>query len=210
MNCIRKLNKIILIFTSSFINPPMKIYIKNMACDSCKTVVKGELKKLHLAYTRVELGEAEIKGSFTPEKKKKFNNAIKKSGLELLENKRGILIEKIKFIIHDIVRHSAKHPKVKFSVYLSEKLNYDYNYLSNLFSEIEVVTIEQYMISAKIERIKELIMFDDLTLTEISHRLHYSSVAHLSAQFKKITGLNPSHFKNLKKTRLLRKDLKEK
>lgn len=182
----------------------MKIYIKNMACDSCKTVVKTELKKLHIPYTKVELGEADISGSFPEEKKKKFNSAIKKSGLELLENKRGILIEKIKFIIHDIVTHPGHQPKVKFSVYLSEKLNYDYNYLSNLFSETQVTTIEQYMISVKIERIKELIMFDNLSLTEIAHRLHYSSVAHLSSQFKKYTGLNPSHFKKLKKTRAVR------
>lgn len=181
----------------------MKIYIKNMACESCKTVVKTELKKLHVPYTKVELGEAEIKGSFSEEKKKKFNDAIKKSGLELLESKRGILIEKIKFIIHDIV-HGKQHPKVKFSIYLSEKLDYDYNYLSKLFSETQVTTIEQYMIAVKVERIKELIMFDDLTLTEIAHRLNYSSVAHLSSQFKKFTGLNPSHFKRLKKTRASR------
>ncbi len=183
----------------------MKIYIKNMACDSCKTVVKTELKKLRVPYTRVELGEAEIKGTLSAEKKNKFNQAIKKSGLELLESKRGILIEKIKLLIHDLVTHPGKVPRVKVSVYLSEKLNYDYNYLSNLFSETEVVTIEQYMISVKVERIKELIMFDDLTLTEISHRLNYSSVAHLSAQFKKATGLNPSHFKRLKKMRSQRR-----
>lgn len=182
----------------------MKIYIKNMACESCKTVVETELKKLKIPFTRVAFGEAEIKGPLTVDKKKKLNNSIKKSGLELLENKKGVLIEKIKFIIHDVVRHASKYPKVKFSIYLSEKLNYDYNYLSNLFSEMEVSTIEQFMIAAKVECIKELIMFDDLSLTEISHRLHYSSVAHLSTQFKKMTGLNPSHFKKLKKTRLLR------
>ncbi|MES2678567.1 MAG: AraC family transcriptional regulator [Bacteroidota bacterium] len=184
----------------------MKIYIKNMACDSCKTVVKTELKKLRVPYTKVVLGEADIKGSMSEDKKKKFNSAIKKSGLELLESKRGILIEKIKLLIHDIVANSGKAPRVKFSVYLSEKLSYDYNYLSNLFSETEVITIEQYMISVKIERIKELILFDDITLTEIAHRLHYSSVAHLSAQFKKATGLNPSHFKKLKKMRTQRKN----
>jgi AraC-like DNA-binding protein len=179
----------------------MKLYIKNMACESCKTVVRDELRKLHLKYTRIEFGEAEIVENITDLQKEKLNNRLKKSGLELLENKNAILIEKIKINILEFIKHPKK---VKFSVYLSEKMNYDYKYLSNLFSAVQATTIEQYMIITKIEQAKELILFDDLTLTEISHRLRYTSVAHLSAQFKKVTGLTPSHYKALKKTRNLR------
>jgi AraC-like DNA-binding protein len=179
----------------------MRLYIKNMACESCKTVVRDELRKLHLKYTRIEFGEAEIVENITDLQKEKLNNRLKKSGLELLENKNAILIEKIKINILEFIKHPKK---VKFSVYLSEKMNYDYKYLSNLFSAVQATTIEQYMIITKIEQAKELILFDDLTLTEISHRLRYTSVAHLSAQFKKVTGLTPSHYKALKKTRNLR------
>ncbi len=172
-----------------------------MACDSCKTVVREELKKLHIKYIKVEFGEADIVGEITDLQKEKLNKALKKSGLELLENKSAILIEKIKINILEFI----KQPKrVKFSVFLSEKMNYDYKYLSNLFSAVQATTIEQYMIVAKIEQAKELILFDNLTLTEISHRLRYTSVAHLSAQFKKVTGLTPSHYKALKKTREMR------
>ena len=179
----------------------MKLYIRNMACDSCKTVVGDELRKLRIKYTKVDFGEADIISNITDIQKEKLNKGLKKSGLELLENKSAILIEKIKINILEFI----KHPKrVKFSVYLSEKMNYDYKYLSNLFSAVQATTIEQYMIVAKIEQAKEMILFDDLTLTEISHRLRYTSVAHLSSQFKKVTGLTPSHYKALKKTRDLR------
>ena len=179
----------------------MKIYIKNMACESCKTVVRTELEKLHISYTKVDYGEAEIKQNLSVEKKRKFNNAIKKSGLELQENKQGILTEKIKIIINELLENPENWPKVKFSVYLKEKLGYDYNYMSNLFSETQATTIEQYIIFKKAERIKELILFSDLSLTEISRKLRYNSVSHLSSQFKKATGLTPSHFKKLKKIR---------
>lgn len=172
-----------------------------MACDSCKTVVGDELRKLRVTYTKVDFGEADVIGTMTDLQKEKLNRGLKKSGLELLENKSAILIEKIKISILEFI----KHPKrVKFSVYLSEKMNYDYKYLSNLFSAVQATTIEQYMIVTKIEQAKEMILFDDLTLTEISHRLRYTSVAHLSSQFKKVTGLTPSHYMALKKTRDLR------
>ena len=177
-----------------------------MACESCKTVVKTELKKLYIQFTKVEYGEAEIKQKLSAEKKQKFNNAIKKSGLELQENKTGILTEKIKIIINELLENPENLPKVKFSVYLKEKLGYDYNYMSNLFSETQATTIEQYIIFKKAELIKEMILFTDLSLTEISHKLKYNSVSHLSSQFKKATGLTPSHFKKLKKSRNLRSD----
>jgi AraC-like DNA-binding protein len=172
-----------------------------MACESCKTVVGDELKKIHVKCIKVEFGEADIVGQITDVQKEKLNKGLKKSGLELLESKSAILIEKIKINILEFIKHPKK---IKFSIFLSEKMNYDYKYLSNLFSVVQATTIEQYMIVAKIEQAKEMILFEDLTLTEISHRLRYTSVAHLSSQFKKVTGLTPSHYKNLKKTRDLR------
>ena len=181
----------------------MKIYVKNMACESCKIVVKEALDELDIISVKIGLGEIETKGDITDEDKLKLNIKIKKAGLELLEKKNGLLIEKIRSIIVDHVYNTEDKPLVKFSVLLSEKLNHDYGYLSNFFSEIEASTIEQYLIALKIERTKELILFDELTLTEISHKLNYSSVAHLSNQFKKITGLTPTHFKNLKEKRRL-------
>ncbi len=184
----------------------MKLYIKNMACESCITVVKTELKKLNVAFTNVTYGEADIKQNLTVEKKQKFNNAIKKSGLEILENKQGILTEKIKILINELFEKPESWPKVKLSVYLKEKLGYDYNYMSNLFSETQATTIEQYIILKKAEKIKELILFSDLSLTDISHKLKYNNVSHMSSQFKKATGLTPSHFKKLKKLRDLRMD----
>lgn len=176
----------------------MKVYIKNMACESCKTVVKQELKKINISYSKIDFGEVDLNKAITAEQKQKLNTAIKKSGLELLENKNGILIEKIKINIQEFLNHPQK---VNFSIFLSEKMNYDYKYLSNLFSIVQATTIEQYIIITKVEKVKELLLFEDMSLTEISHRLQYSSVAHLSAQFKKINGLNPSHYKRLRKTR---------
>lgn len=178
----------------------MKLFIKNMACESCKIVVKEELEKLGLHPKKVELGEAEIKEKLSVEKEKKFNNAIKKAGLEVIHNKEGILLEKIKKEIIDYVYKDEKQPG-NFSRYLSKKLNYSYAYLSTFFSSMQATTIEQYMIALKIERAKELLLFNEHSLTEIAYMLNYSSVAHLSAQFKKVTGLSPSHFKKLKKAR---------
>lgn len=179
----------------------MKIYVKNMACESCKVVVKEALEELDITPVKVELGEIETKEEVSDEDKLKLNKKINKVGLELLEKKQGILVEKIRQAIIDYVHNSDEKPNVKFSALLSKKLNHSYSYLSNFFSEVEATTIEQYMISLKIERIKELLIFEEHTLSEIAYKLHYSSVAHLSAQFKKVTGLTPSHFKALKEKR---------
>ena len=172
-----------------------------MACESCKVVVKKALDELDIALVRIELGEIETKEDVTDIEKTKLNNKIKKVGLELLEKKQGVLIEKIRKVIIDYVYKSSEKPHIKFSVLLSEELNHNYTYLANFFSEVEATTIEQYIISLKIERIKELIILEDYTLSEIAYQMHYSSVAHLSNQFKKITGLTPSHFKALKDKR---------
>jgi AraC-like DNA-binding protein len=179
----------------------MKIYIKNMACESCKIVVKDALEELAISPVKVELGEVEIKEDISIDEKKKLNNKIKKAGLELLEKKQGVLIEKIRKVMIDYVYNSDEKPNIKFSVLLSKKLNHSYTYLANFFSEVEATTIEQFIIALKIERIKELIIFGEDTFSEIAHKLHYSSVAHLSNQFKKVTGLTPSHFKALKDKR---------
>jgi AraC-like DNA-binding protein len=179
----------------------MKLYIRNMACESCKIVVKDEIEKLGLHPKKVELGEADIKEKVSAEAQKKLNSAIKKAGLELIHNKEGILLEKIRKEIIDYVYHLDDKPAGNFSRLLSKKLNYSYSYLANFFSAMQASTIEQYIISLKIERAKEYILFKELTLSEIAYKLNYSSVAHLSSQFKKVTGLTPSHFKLLKKKR---------
>jgi AraC-like DNA-binding protein len=164
-------------------------------------VVKAELEKLGLHYRTVELGEAEIKDSISEEQRDQLDKALKKSGLELMDDKKSMLIEKIKNVIVELVHYSEEQPKINLSDFLSEKLNHDYTYLANLFSEVEGTTIEQFYIAHKIELVKELLVYDDLNLTEIAYKLHYSSVAHLSNQFKKITGLTPSHFKQLRHKR---------
>ncbi|MBK7442513.1 MAG: helix-turn-helix transcriptional regulator [Bacteroidetes bacterium] len=179
----------------------MKIYVKNMACESCKLVVKEALEELNIQPVKVELGEIETKEKVSDEDKIKLNKKINKVGLELLEKKQGILVEKIRQVIIDYVYNSDEKPNIKFSALLSKELNHSYTYLANFFSEVEATTIEQYMIALKIERIKELIIFGEHTLSEIAFMLHYSSVAHLSAQFKKVTGLTPTHFKKLKEKR---------
>lgn len=179
----------------------MIIYVKNMACESCKVVVKEALEELGISPVKVELGEIETKVDVTDDQKKKLGTKIKKVGLELLEKKQGVLIEKIRKVIIDYVYKSDDKPNLKFSVLLGNKLNLSYAYLANFFSEVEAITIEQYIINLKIERIKELIILEEHTFSEIADKLHYSSVAHLSNQFKKTTGLTPSHFKALKEKR---------
>lgn len=179
----------------------MKLYVRNMACLSCKVVVQEALEEMEIQLVKVELGEIETKEDLSNAEKQKLNDIIKKVGLELLETKQGAIIEKIRQVVIDYVYHTEEKIITNFSDYISKKLNYSYTYLANLFSEVEVNTIEQYVIAMKIERIKELIMFEELTLTEISYKLHYSSVSHLSTQFKKVTGLTPTHFKQLKKKR---------
>lgn len=181
----------------------MELYIKYMVSRRCKMMVKEELKKLGLHYVFVDLGMIEILEDITEEQREKLKKNLKKSGLELLDDKRQILIDKIKTVIIEMIHHSDEIPQVNYSDYISEKIGMDYTYLSNIFSEVKGITIQQFIISHKIEKAKELILYDELNLTEISQKLHYSSVAHLSNQFKKITGLTPSFFKQLKKKRMV-------
>lgn len=181
----------------------MKLYVKYMACESCKVVVREALKELEFTAIRVELGEIETKETLTDEDKAALNKKIKKAGLEILENKTGRLLEQIKQVMVAYVYHSDEKPIHSFSELISKELNYSYGYLANFFSEVEATTIEKYIIAMKIERVKELIMLEDASIKEISYLLHYSSAAHLSNQFKKITGLTPTHFKALKEKRRL-------
>lgn len=172
-----------------------------MVSNRCKMVVKEELKKLGLHFIVVDLGEVDVMENLTLSQREQLKEALHDSGLELMDDKRAVLIEKIKNAIVEMVHHSDELIKVNFSDYLSEKLNHDYTYLSNLFSEVQGTTIAQFIISHKVERIKELIIYDELNITEIANKMNYSSVAHLSNQFKKATGLTPSHFKQLKDRR---------
>ena len=167
----------------------------------CKMAVKEELKKLGLHYILVDLGEVDIMENINPDQREQIRVALRRSGLELMDDKKAVLIEKIKNTIIEMIHYKDDLLKVNFSDFISEKLHYDYTYLANLFSEIQGTTIEKFIISHKIERVKELIIYDELNLTEIAWNMHYSSVAHLSNQFKKITGLTPSHFKQLKTKR---------
>jgi AraC-like DNA-binding protein len=164
-------------------------------------IVKSELEKLGIHHLIVELGEVEILENINPEQRQELKTALSKTGLELMDDKKAILIEKIKGVIVEMIHYADEGPKINFSDYLAEKLNYDYTYLANLFSEVTGITIEHFIIAHKIERVKELLLYDELNLTEISYKLNYSSVAHLSNQFKKVTGLTPTFFKKLKRKR---------
>jgi len=163
--------------------------------------VKEELQNLGLNPVSVELGVVELQSDISDNQLELLAKNLNKGGLELLDDKKNILVEKIKSVIIEMVHHSDKSPKVNDSNYISEKLNYDYTYLSNTFSEVKGITIQQYIIMHKIERVKELLLYDELTLTEIAWKMNYSSVAHLSNQFKKVTGLAPTYFKELKQKR---------
>jgi AraC-like DNA-binding protein len=160
--------------------------------------VKEELRKLGVHFIVVDLGEVEIMENISSEQREQLKAALLVSGLQLIDDKRAILVDKIKSTIIEMVHHTDEMIKVNFSDFLSKKLTHDYTYLANLFSEVQGTTIEQFIISHKIERIKELIMYDELNITEIAWKMNYSSVAHLSNQFKKVTGLTPSHFKKLR------------
>lgn len=172
-----------------------------MVSTRCKIAVKEELKKLGLHFIVVDLGEVEIMETLNSQQQEALKAGLHLSGLELMDDKRAVLIEKIQNVITQMVHHSDEFPKSNYSDYISEKLNYDYTYLSNLFSEVKGITIQQFIIHHKIERAKELLCYEELNLTEISYKLRYSSVAHLSNQFKKITGLSPSEYKKLKDKR---------
>jgi AraC-like DNA-binding protein len=172
-----------------------------MVCIRCKMVVKSKLENLGLHYSYVELGEAEIMEDLSPEQLDRLRIALDKTGLELMDDKKSILVEKIKAVIIELVHYNEEQIKIILSDYLSEKLNHHYSHLANLFSEVKGITIEQFYLTHKIEKVKELLVYDELSLTEIAFRLNYSSVAHLSNHFKKMTGLTPSHFKTLKRIR---------
>lgn len=179
----------------------MKLYVKYMVSLRCKMMVKEELKKLGLHYVIIDLGMVEILEDISDAQRESLRANLLASGLVLLDNKKSILIEKIKSVIIDLIHYSDEMPKMNYSDYISEKLGYDYTYLANIFSEVKGITIQQFIIVHKIEKVKELLLYDELNLTEIAYKLHYSSVAHLSNQFKKITGLSPSFYKQLKQRR---------
>ena len=180
---------------------PVKIYIRNMVCIRCQMVVKTELEKLGVQYVDVKIGEVNTMEDVPGDKLDQLDMALRKAGLMLMDDKKSILVEKIKAAVIELVHYTEDQIKTNLSDYLSEKLNYDYTYLASLFSEVKGITVEKFYLTHKIEKVKELIVYDELNLSEIAYKLHYSSVAHLSNQFKKITGLTPSHFKKLKNKR---------
>jgi AraC-like DNA-binding protein len=181
----------------------MKLYIKNMVCYRCKMVVKSEFEKIGLPLVNVELGEVELASELTDEKKIQVSTLLKSIGFELIDNRKSRIIERIKNVIIDLVHRQSNQLNTNLSVYLADQILMDYNYLSNLFSEVEGGSIEHYYIAQKIERVKELLLYDELTLSEIAFQLNYSSLGHLSRQFKSVTGLTPSYFKTLKKAKRL-------
>lgn len=185
----------------------MKLYIKNMVCNRCIMVVRTELKKFGLHPVSVELGEVEIADEINEEEKEALNEVMHQLGFQLINDKKSRWIEQIKNVVVELVHHQEAQINTNLSTYISEKINYDYSYLSNLFSEVQGVTIEQYYIAQKIEKVKELLVYDELSLSEIADELHYSSVSHLSKQFKKVTGLTPTHFRQVKEKK--RKPLDE-
>jgi AraC-like DNA-binding protein len=172
-----------------------------MVCIRCQMVVKSELERLGVGYIDVRIGEVITKEDVPLEQLELLDEALKKSGLQLLDDKKSILVEKIKGVVIELVHYTDEQIKINLSDYLSEKLNYDYTYLANLFSEVKGITIEKFYLTHRIEKVKELLVYDELNLSEIAYKMHYSSVSHLSNQFKKITGLSPSHFKQLKNKR---------
>ncbi len=185
----------------------MKLYIKNMVCSRCKMVVKAQLENIGLHPLSIDLGEAEIEGDLSKDQWEQLNTSLKSVGFELIGNKKSRTIEKIKTAIVTLVHHSEDHLTTNLSEFITSQIHQDYNYLSNLFSEVEGITIEKYFIAQRIERIKELIVYDELTLSQIADQLGYSSVAYLSNQFKKVTGFTPSYFKSLKESK--RKNIEE-
>ncbi len=172
-----------------------------MVSTRCRMMVKEELKKLGLHFIVVDLGEVEIMEDISVKQRGQLKAGLLSSGLELMDDKKAMLIEKIKNVIIEMVHYADEMPKVNYSEYISEKLDHDYTYLANIFSEVKGITIQQFIIIHKVEKVKEFLLYDELNLTEIAFKMHYSSVAHLSNQFKKVTGLSPSHFQQLKDKR---------
>jgi len=181
----------------------MKLYIKNMVCNRCKTIVKVELDKIGITYDTLELGEVNTKHQITAVQRTLLYNGLKKVGFELIDNQKNELIDKLKKAIIDLEHHSDENLKTNFTDYISLYVNENFVSLNTLFSEIEGITIEKYIIQHKIERVKELLVYNDLNLSEIALKMHYSDTAQLSRQFKKITGLTPLHFRQLRNSRIL-------
>lgn len=179
----------------------MKLFIKNMVCPRCITSVEQLLNQQAIGYQKLQLGEVDLVETLSPEKTATLDKALKELGFSLIDNRKSRMIEQIKKLIIGLVRNEQEQAQQKLSAILSDALHYDYNYLSNIFSEVEGTTIEKYLIAQKIERVKELLVYDELTLNEIAFQLGYSSTAHLSSQFKKVTGLTPSHFKQVKENK---------
>lgn len=178
-----------------------KIFIKNMVCDRCIKVMKDILKSLDLRPLIVRLGTIEFEDCMNNEQKERLRLRVEAQGFEIIEDRKSRLVENIKKLIINFVNEQDGELSIKLSTYLADALHYDYNYLSNLFSSIEGVTVEQYLIKQKIEKAKELLIYDEISLTEIAYRLSYSSLAHMSGQFKRVTGLTPSYFKKLRDTK---------
>lgn len=176
----------------------VKLHIKNMVCNRCILVVKSELEKLGLNYLSVELGEVTFQKEISKEEKTEISKQLEALGFEILDDANSKTIEKIKSILIDLIQNKNNDINITISDYLNEKLHQDYSKLSNLFSEVEGISIEKYLINLKVEKVKELIVYNELTLSEIANLLHYSSSAHLSNQFKKVTGFSPSYFKKMK------------
>ena len=185
----------------------MNVYVKYMVSLRCKMMVRSELVKLGFQVISLELGVIEVAGDVSPEQHELLRVNLKRSGLELLDNKRSILVESIKVVIIEMIHYSDEAPKMNYSDYISEKMGYDYTYLANVFSEVKGITIQQFIILNKVERVKELILYDELSISEIAFKLHYSSAAHLSNQFKKVTGLTPAFYRGIAKKR--RKNLED-
>ncbi len=175
----------------------MKLFVKNMVCNRCKMVVRSELEKLGLNPIAVDLGEIEVADATSKKKIRQVDDALRKVGFEIMDDRKSRVIEKVKNLLIDLVRNHNSALRINLSNYLATELRLDYTYLTNLFTQVEGTTIEQYFIAQKIERVKELLVYNETTLSQIAYQLNYSSVAHLSRQFKKVTGLTPSHYKQL-------------
>lgn len=184
----------------------MILHIKNMVCDRCKMVVKSELEKLGLQLLSVELGTVETKNTIDESMKNEISRVLMSLGFELIDDKKSRVIEKIKALLIDLIQNKNADLNQNLSSYIADNLNHDYSKLSNLFSEVEGISIEKYYINLKVEKAKELIMYDELSLSEIADLLNYSSVAHLSNQFKKITGFTPTYFKQIKEVKRIQID----
>lgn len=167
-----------------------------MVCPRCISAVSKILQELGISYSSIKLGEVRLTKSLSVENKNKFSKALQEAGFNLINDRKGQLIEQMKTLVVDKIHHSSEDLNIKWADFITEKLHLDYKYLSSLYSSVESITFEQFIINQKIERVKELIVYDELTLSEIAFKLNYSSVAYLSNQFKKVTGMTPTQFKN--------------